>query len=67
MNHYGSDLAFIHDDGFGQFAAGGAQELLEELSRIGISAGTVLDIGCGSGITARLLTDAGYSVVGVDL
>jgi SAM-dependent methyltransferase len=27
----------------------------------------VVDLGCGSGITARALTDAGYSVIGIDL
>jgi SAM-dependent methyltransferase len=29
--------------------------------------GVVVDLGCGSGIWARALTDAGYEVVGVDI
>lgn len=67
MSHYRHNLAFIHDDGFGYFAAGGAGVLVAALDRSGIPRGTILDFGCGSGVTARLLTDKGYSVAGFDL
>lgn len=67
MNPYRSDLAFIHDDGFGHLAASAARVLAAELRKSEYSEGTVVDLGCGSGITARLLTDAGYSVLGLDL
>jgi SAM-dependent methyltransferase len=64
---YGNDLAYIHDAGYGGFAEGAAPGLLELLHRNRIRAGTIVDLGCGSGIWARHLTDAGYQVVGVDI
>jgi SAM-dependent methyltransferase len=63
---YARDLAEIHDAGFGGFAAGAAPGLLRRLRRAGIRDGLVVDLGCGSGIWARALTDAGYDVLGVD-
>jgi SAM-dependent methyltransferase len=39
---------------------------MERLTLGGIQDGTVVDLGCGSGITARLLCDAGFDVVGID-
>jgi SAM-dependent methyltransferase len=64
---YASDLAYIHDQGFGAFAKGAAPGLLNLLCQNGIPNGRVVDLGCGSGIWARELTDAGYQVVGVDI
>lgn len=63
---YGPDLAFVHHAGFGEFARGAARGLLELLRDAGVSAGLVVDLGCGSGIWARELQSAGYSVLGVD-
>jgi SAM-dependent methyltransferase len=67
MNPYRPDLAFIHDDGFGHFAHDAAEALIAALRQGGIHTGTVVELGCGSGITARKLTDAGYAVFGIDL
>ncbi len=64
---YSDDLAYIHDVGFGEFSASAAPGLLEILKRSGISRGLVVDLGCGSGIWARALCDAGYNVLGVDV
>jgi SAM-dependent methyltransferase len=63
---YDDDLAHIHDVGFGGFADGSAPGLLQILKKAGIADGRVVDLGCGSGIWARHLSDAGYNVVGVD-
>ena len=63
---YRADLAYIHDAGHTGFATGAAPGLLALLRRHGITGGLVVDLGCGSGVWARILTDAGYDVLGVD-
>jgi SAM-dependent methyltransferase len=64
---YNTDLAFIHDAGHGALAHEAALTLLNELNRAGHARGTVVDLGCGSGILASLLVDAGHDVVGIDV
>ena len=64
---YRVDLAHIHDDGFGDYARNAAPGILKLLKDAGIDSGHVVDLGCGSGILARRLLDAGYSVTGIDL
>ena len=66
MAAYKTDLAFIHDAGFGEFALRTAPGLLSLLRRHGVDHGLVVDLGCGSGIWARQLGFAGYDVVGID-
>ena len=67
MTAYGTDLAFIHDAGHGALARHAARQLVEELRRAGHTRGTVVDLGCGSGILASILVDAGYDVFGLDV
>ena len=64
---YQGDLAYIHDQGFGEFARGSAPGLLQLFQRHGITGGLIVDLGCGSGIWANALSDAGYQVIGVDI
>jgi len=64
---YQEDLAYIHDVGYGAFARESAPGLLEILRQQGIQQGLVVDLGCGSGIWAKALTDAGYDVLGIDI
>lgn len=66
MAFYARDLAEIHDAGFGAFASTAAPGLLRRLRRARIRSGLVVDLGCGSGIWTRALTDAGYDALGVD-
>jgi SAM-dependent methyltransferase len=66
LSLYARDLAYVHDAGFGGFARDAGPGLLRRLRRAGIHDGLVVDLGCGSGIWARALTDAGYDVFGVD-
>jgi SAM-dependent methyltransferase len=66
MEGYGEDLAYIHDVGFGHFAKNAAPAVLGMLRQRGIIEGLVVDLGCGSGILARKLCDAGYDLLGVD-
>ena len=64
---YGEDLAYIHDVGHAEFALESAPGVLEMLERSGIREGLVVDLGCGSGLWARELVDAGYRVLGIDI
>jgi SAM-dependent methyltransferase len=67
LGFYGPDQAWIHDARFGDLARSAAEMVLARLRAAGLATGTVVDLGCGSGILAGLLVDAGYDVVGVDL
>ena len=67
MAFYGRELAHVHDAGFGDFARAAAPGLLRRIARAGAQNGLVVDLGCGSGIWARVLTDAGYGVLGIDV
>ena len=64
---YDTDLAYIHDQGYGDFARGSAPGLLNLLRQNDIEDGKIVDLGCGSGIWAKELVDAGYEVTGVDI
>lgn len=64
---YGEDLAYIHDVGHAEFALESAPGILEILDRNGKRDGLVVDLGCGSGLWARELVNAGYGVYGVDI
>jgi len=64
--HYRTDLAWIHHAGFSEFATLASRGILASLQSHDIREGLVVDIGCGSGILARALTDADYTVLGID-
>src|SRR5215203_6590114 len=64
---YREDIAYIHDVGHAEFALESAPGILEILDRNGIRDGLVVDLGCGSGLWARELLDAGYRVFGIDI
>jgi SAM-dependent methyltransferase len=60
---YRDDLAWIHHAGFSEFAESAAPWILSLLAK---RTGLVVDIGCGSGVLARALTNAGHEVLGID-
>ena len=64
---YGRDVAHVHDTGHGDYARDAAPDLLHRLHAAGLDGGLVVDLGCGSGIWARALLDAGFDALGVDL
>jgi SAM-dependent methyltransferase len=64
---YGPEQAGIHHEAFGRLAGRAADLLATELASAGLTSGTVVDLGCGSGILARRMAGAGYDVVGVDV
>ena len=63
---YAADLAHIHHVGYTAFARAAAPALLRVLRAHGVR-GRVVDLGCGSGVWARALADAGYDVLGIDV
>jgi SAM-dependent methyltransferase len=64
---YSTDLAYIHDAGFGNFAKAVAPEIERILRRAGIESGRVVEFGCGSGTVVRHLQDCGYEVRAFDV
>jgi SAM-dependent methyltransferase len=64
LSFYPADLARIHDEGFGDFARAAACELLRRMPGRG---GLVVELGCGTGIGAEIVSGAGYDVLGIDL
>jgi SAM-dependent methyltransferase len=66
VTHYGTDLAWIHHTGFSEFALLAPRGVLASLTKLGIRDGLMVDVGCGSGVLARALVDAGFEVLGID-
>jgi SAM-dependent methyltransferase len=63
VTFYPADLARIHDEGFGDFGRAAACELLRRLPARSL----VVELGCGTGITSEVLSDAGHGVLGIDV
>ncbi len=63
---YKEDLAYIHDVGFSDYALKSVPGILEILAQNNIYQGRVVDLGCGSGLSAQEFRKAGYRVFGVD-
>jgi SAM-dependent methyltransferase len=66
VSDYRDDLAWIHHAGFSEFARSSAPGVIAALHARGIREGLVVDVGCGSGVLSRALTDAGFEVLGID-
>ncbi|TAH19865.1 MAG: class I SAM-dependent methyltransferase [Cytophagales bacterium] len=62
---YRQHLSYIHDRYYGNIARNAAQEILKNLISSGYK--KVIDLGCGSGILASILSQAGLEVIGVDI
>ena len=60
LDVYGDDLAAIHADGFLEIARAAAAETIGRLP----PGRRALDLGCGDGTTAALLTAAGHEALG---
>jgi SAM-dependent methyltransferase len=64
--YYQDDLALVHHRGFGFHADLCAPGILSLLEPVRGRDGLVLEIGCGSGLLTRYLTDAGHRVLATD-
>jgi SAM-dependent methyltransferase len=64
--YYRAALARIHHEGFGFHADACAPGILALLAPVLDRGGLVVEVGCGSGLLTRHLTDAGHRVVATD-
>ena len=59
-DYYKKDLAYIHDIGFSDFALKSAPSIIEILQENNIRSGLIVDLGCGSGLSAQEFIKANY-------
>ena len=65
--YYRPDLAWVHHVGYAGHVENTQRGVVARLRRHGVaSGGRVIDVGCGSGLLARVLLEQGYAVTGVD-
>jgi SAM-dependent methyltransferase len=64
-NFYKSDLADIHNKGFGELASKSASKIIKLIRRKHYN-GLIVELGCGSGITAEILVKNKFNVYGID-
>ncbi len=64
--YYRPDLARAHHLGYGFHADNCAPGILALLAPVRARSGLVLELGCGSGLLTRHLTDAGHRVIATD-
>ena len=64
--YYRAALAKVHHEGFGFHADACAPGILALLAPVRERRGLVLEIGCGSGLLTKHLTDAGHRVIATD-
>ncbi len=64
--NYADDLAFVHDVGFTNYIRAATPFLLTQV-RAASTHGTVVDLGCGTGVWCQTLADEGFDALGIDL
>ncbi|MDJ1183167.1 class I SAM-dependent methyltransferase [Roseofilum sp. BLCC_M143] len=63
---YAEDLAYIHDAGYSEYAIRSTPGILQILQNHHLDRGLIVELGCGGGWSAKVLTEAGYQVLGID-
>ncbi|MGB3533820.1 MAG: class I SAM-dependent methyltransferase [Microcoleaceae cyanobacterium] len=66
-NWYQEDLAYIHDVGFSDHAIKATAGIIDILNQNNIKDGLIVDLGCGSGLSAQAFIHANYQVLGIDI
>ncbi|HWT24240.1 MAG TPA: class I SAM-dependent methyltransferase [Solirubrobacteraceae bacterium] len=64
--YYRTDLALVHDRGFGFHAELCAPGVLDLLAPVKARGGLVLELGCGTGLLTERLVAAGHRVIATD-
>jgi SAM-dependent methyltransferase len=64
--YYRRDLAYVFDRGYGFHAEACAPGILALLEPVRARHGSVLEIGCGSGLLTKHLVEAGHRVIATD-
>ncbi len=64
---YDTDLAYVHERGFSNFAKNAAKMIVKTLEEELSEKGLIVDLGCGSGVVAKELLEKGYKVHGIDI
>jgi SAM-dependent methyltransferase len=64
--YYRAALAQVHHEGFGFHADACAPGILALLAPVRERHGVVVEVGCGSGLLTKHLTDAGHRVIATD-
>ncbi len=66
MTLYGSDLARIQAEAFGDLARDASPELVSILHASSIPVRRVYDVGCGAGVTTRALVEARFETTAIE-
>jgi SAM-dependent methyltransferase len=66
-NWYKEDLAYIHNIGFNDHATNATIAILNILHQYNIKHGLIVELGCGSGISAQAFVNANYQILGIDI
>jgi len=66
-DYYQKDLAYIHDVGFSNFALQATAAIIKIIHDSNIRSGLIVDLGCGSGLSAQKFIEANYRVLGIDI
>ncbi|ESA32940.1 methyltransferase type 11 [Leptolyngbya sp. Heron Island J] len=66
-DYYKEDLTYIHDVGYSEYALNSAAGILTILAQNKIHDGFIVDLGCGTGLSAAEFIRAGYQVLGIDI
>ena len=64
--YYRAALAKVHHEGFGFHADACAPGILAHLAPVRARDGLVVEVGCGSGLLTKHLTEAGHRVIATD-
>lgn len=64
---YKQDLAHVHDIGYGDHARKAAAEICKILANNNILDRLIVELGCGSGISALEFARRGYKILGIDI